>query len=444
MQNTLFSLYSKDFPKYHYFQNSSELGQIHQVIPWKELARLIPSKKHMVGAPSWLDYEGMFALMFLKHYTKSSDEKLVERLNSDACFQLFCGIKNDLFLQPIKDKTLVTRVRKFLSIHLDVNKLQKNMIDFWKPEMKDKNIMMVDATCFEVDLRFPTDVKLLWESVCWLWDGQIPSLCKAFKLPMPRSKFADQKLKQSSYQKNRKNSFKKTQKRRKALLHLLDKGIKAYQLLLNQTSAVNLSQKVADRFKTIKTVYQQQAYLLGNKTTKVADRIVSLSQPHIRPIVRGKENKPVEFGIKVHMAQVDGINIIEHHSFEAFNETTRLKISILKHENQFGKLSHLAADGIYPTNKNRVHCSKKAIQTNFVRKGPGKDDKATKQIKVLLNKERSTRLEGSFGTEKEHYLLKKIKAKTPATQIIWMMFGILTANAVNIAKRRTKAVQKVA
>jgi transposase, IS5 family len=444
MQNTLFSLYSKDFPKYHYFYNSSELGQIHQVIPWAELSRLIPAKKHMVGAPSWLDYEGMFALMFLKHYTKLSDEKLVERLNSDAVFQLFCGIKTDLFLQPIKDKTLVTRVRKFLSIHLDMNDLQKKMIDHWKPEMEHKNVLMVDATCFEVDIRFPTDVKLLWESVCWLWHEQIPALCKAFKLPIPRSKFTEQKLKQSSYQKSRKNSFKKTLKRRKALLHLLSKGINAYQQLLNQTSAVMLSDKVANQFKTIKTIYQQQAYLLNNKTTKVPDRIVSLSQPHVRPIVRGKENKPVEFGIKVHMAQVDGINIVEHHSFDAFNETTRLKVSILKHENQFGELSHLAADGIYPTNKNRVHCSKKGIQTNFVRKGPGKDDKATKQIKGLLNKERSTRLEGSFGTEKEHYLLKKIKAKTPATQIIWMMFGILTANAVNIAKRKTKPIRKAA
>jgi hypothetical protein len=80
MQNTLFSLYSKDFPKYHYFYNSSELGQIHKVIPWTELSRLIPVKKNMAGAPSWLNYGGMFALMFLKHYTKLSDEKLVERL----------------------------------------------------------------------------------------------------------------------------------------------------------------------------------------------------------------------------------------------------------------------------------------------------------------------------------------------------------------------------
>lgn len=444
MQNTLFSLYSKDFPKYHFFYNSSQLGQIHQVIPWAALSRLIPAKKHMTGAPSWLTYDGMFGLMFLKHYTKLSDEKLVERLNSDVVFQLFCGIKNDLFLQPIKDKTLVTRVRRFLSIHLNVNDLQKEMINHWKPEMNHKNVIMIDATCFEIDIRFPTDVKILWECVSWLWDQQIPSLCKAFKLPIPRSKFADQKIKQSTYQKSRKNPFKKTVKRRKALLNILKRGINQYQNLLNQTAGDGLSRKVAERLKTIKTVYLQQEYLLKNKTTKIADRILSLSQPHIRPIVRGKENKPVEFGIKVHMAQVDGINLVEHYSFDAFNETTRLKISILKHEKQFGKISHLAADGIYPTNKNRKHCSKKGIQTNFVRKGGGKDDKATKQIKALLNKERSTRLEGSFGTEKEHYLLKKIKAKTPATQIIWMMFGVLTANAVNIAKRKAKQAQKAA
>jgi transposase, IS5 family len=442
MQNTLFSLDSKDFPKYHYFKNSSQLGQIHQVIPWQALSRLIPAKKHLIGAPSWLSYEGMIALMFLKHYTKLSDEKLVDRLNSDFVFQLFCGV-NITLEQPIRDKTLVTRVRKFLSIHLDINQLQQVMMNHWKADLNNKNVLMMDATCFEVDIRFPTDVKLLWESVLWLWEVQIPSLCNAYRLPMPRSRFAEQKLKQNNFQKSRKNSFKKTRKRRKALLNLLSRGIKAYQNVL-QTTHANLSNQVAERFKTIQIVYQQQFYLYHHKTSQVTDRIVSLSQPHIRPIIRGKENKPIEFGIKVHMTQVDGINRVEHHSFNAFNETTRLKISVLKHEKQFGQLSHLAADGIYPTNKNRVYCTSKGIQTNFVRKGSGKDDKPTKQIKALLNKERSTRLEGSFGTEKEHYLLRKIKAKTPATQILWMMFGVLTANAVSMAKRKTKSIEKVA
>ncbi len=115
-----------------------------------------------------------------------------------------------------------------------------------------------------------------------------------------------------------------------------------------------------------------------------------------------------------------------------------MKVSILKHKNLFGECTHLAADAIYATNENRKHCTKNKIITNFCRKGVGKDDKETKQIKSILNKQRSTSLEGSFGTEKEHYLLNKIKARGPDNEQVWLYFGVHTANAVLIAKRRQK------
>lgn len=182
--------------------------------------------------------------------------------------------------------------------------------------------MLMDATCYEVHIRFPTDVKLLWEE-------QIPVLCKLSGMKMPRSKFKEQKIKQSVFSKRRKVSISLTKRRRKTLLQLLEKGIEIYQRLLNQTRGIYLSEPIAQRFKTIKEVYLQQLYLIENNVTKIKDRIVSLSQPHIRPIIRGKENKPLEFGIKVHMMQVDGINIVEHHSYNAFNESTRLKAGIL-------------------------------------------------------------------------------------------------------------------
>ncbi|MCP9769356.1 DDE transposase, partial [Lacihabitans sp. LS3-19] len=221
-------------------------------------------------------------------------------------------------------------------------------------------------------------------------------------------------------------------------------GIDAYQNLLDQTKGLHLSEKVAAKFKTIRKVYLQQSYLVENKTTSVKDRIVSLSQPHIRPIVRGKENKPVEFGIKAHIMQVGGLNIIEHHSFNAFNETTRLKHAYYKHRLMIGTCTHLAADGIYPTNSNRRFCTTKKLQTNFVAKGKKVTDKNIKKVKTILSIERGTRLEGSFGTEKENYGLRKIKAKTPETQIVWMFFGIFTANVVRLSKRQQKQVKKVA
>ena len=57
---------------------------------------------------------------------------------------------------------------------------------------------------------------------------------------------------------------------------------------------------------------------------KVGDRIVSIDRHYVRPIVRGKENKSVEFGAKVNNIQMDGISFREHLSFKAFNEGIRL------------------------------------------------------------------------------------------------------------------------
>jgi hypothetical protein len=56
----------------------------------------------------------------------------------------------------------------------------------------------------------------------------------------------------------------------------------------------------------------------------------------------------------------------------------------------------------------------------------------------VLSKERSTRLEGSFGTEKQHYDLQKVKARTEKTEVLWICFGIHTANAVRMIEKMKK------
>jgi hypothetical protein len=44
-------------------------------------------------------------------------------------------------------------------------------------------------------------------------------------------------------------------------------------------------------------------------------------------------------------------------------------------------------------------------------------------------------MEGSFGTEKQHYSLDKVKARIQLNEILWIFFGVHTSNAVKIAKR---------
>lgn len=441
MQITLFSSDSYYSAKWYNFK-TTELGRMHDCIDWASLDSLLPVKKTLRGAPSWLPSKGLFGLMFLKHYTGLSDEKLLARFNTDWAMQLFCGtLLSDN--ESIKDNSFISKVRIYLGRHVDMIEVQKVLINAWKKEIPDKNVLLMDATCYEVHLRFPTDVKILWESCKWIWEKKIPDHCKFNKLRLPRSKYKEQKIKTTAYSKIRKKTHRKTKARKNALLKLLAKGIEVYQNLLNQVHGRGLIEIDSKTFKTIKLVYQQQKYHFNHPSVKIRDRIVSIYKPYIRPIVRGKENKSVEFGLKAHKLQVGGISILEHVSYNAFNECKRLKVSTLKHNIMFGECSHMAADAIYATNENRKFTTKESIVTNFVRKGRGKDDKPTKLIKAVLNKERSTRLEGSFGTEKEHYGLKKIKARKSETELVWLYFGVLTANCVLIAKRRHSKKKEV-
>ena len=211
----------------------------------------------------------------------------------------------------------------------------------------------------------------------------------------------------------------KTNKKRipltRALLGLLKKLI-AFEKELRDSYQITFKVNYYRRVATIKKIYQQQKdhFRTG---TKIKDRIVSIAKDYVRPIVRGKEVKSVEFGAKVNKLQIDGINFIEHISFDAFNEGTRLQSTIYKAQSlTHRKTRIIGADAIYATNKNRNFVTKHHIQTDFKRKGKlPKNYSEEKKLKALTTKEWASRLEGSFGKEIEHYHLKKIRAKTKQT-----------------------------
>ena len=196
------------------------------------------------------------------------------------------------------------------------------------------------------------------------------------------------------------------------------------------------------RLSIIRKVLVQEKEMFEGR--KVSDRIVSIDRHYVRPIVRGKETKSVEFGAKVNNIQIDGISFIEHLSFKAFNEGIRLKDCIRMQQKLMNvRVRCVAADSIYANNANRKFCTKYGISTSFVRKGrAAKDEPLRKVLRSELSKERATRLEGSFGTQKQHYSLSRIKARNRKTEILWIFFGIHTANAIlMIEKIRNKTAK---
>lgn len=430
----------KDFdgytPKYYFFK-SSTLGQIHDSIPWDELAGCLPEEKKGKGAPSWFGAKGMFALMFLKAYLNVSDKHLIERFNTDWGLQIFCGkmLKED---KQIRDITIMTRIRSYIEENCEWEQIQDVLINHWKRDVNNAQVLLMDATCYESYIRFPTDVKLLWECCHWVFEKQLYRLCKILGIKRPRSKYREQKASQMAYFRKRKNTFKETVKRKKSLIYLLEKGISQLQKVLNGFKAPAMRAEDFAYFKTIKKVLEQQTFLLDHKPSELKDRIVSLHKPYLRPIVRGKENKPVEFGMKAHILQVDGLSFIDKLSFNSFNECKRLKPSILKHKKFFGITSQLGADRIYATNENRTYCTKKQVFTCFPKKGPKKHNKEEKILSSEISKQRATVMEGAFGTHKDYYGLRKIKVKGEKREKLVVLFGIMAANAMLIAKRRSQ------
>jgi len=409
------------------------LGQIYQVIPWNGLVKALNLKEVRKGRSAYFSPQGKLALMFLKAYTSLSDRKLIEALNGNIEYQMFCGI----FLGPEKlvDYKFVSRIRTKLSSKLPLNETQYILARAWKPYIKQPNVVLEDATCYESYLRYPTNVKLLWECVDWMY-AQMKLSCKHLKIPTPRTKFLEQKDKYFAYMRKRKKSWKETTKRTRSLLYLLNKLIAEQEKIEDQNRIwITFPEKYYIKKRVIRKVLSQQKQIFRTKKS-VPDRIVSIAKSYVRPIIRGKEVKKVEFGAKVNMIQVDGINFIEHLSFNAFNEGTRLTNSVWYARTLFGKVTHLSADDIYATNANRTYCREQKITTNFKRKGrAGKHEGHRMIIAQELRKERATRMEGSFGTEKQHYSLDKIKARTEKNEILWIFFGVHTANAVRIAKR---------
>ena len=418
---------------------ASDLGNIYSAIPWTDLVKEFGIKESIKGPSSYFSPKGKIALMFLKHYACCSDEKLLQQLNSNIDYQFFCDIH--LGLERLTNAKIISDIRCELSCSLNIDKLEKQLYQYWKPCIKEVEKIVVDATCYESELRYPTDQKLLWESVDWMYK-QLKFLCKFLGLKMPRSKYLNWKKRYIGYSKMRKKTIKKRRSLTRALLGLLKKFL-GIEKKLQKHYKLELPKRYDKTITTIKKVYKQQL-LYFTKAEKPRNRIVSLHKDYVRPIVRGKEVKSVEFGAKVNKLQIDGINFIQKISFDNFNEGTQLKNTIYKAQGLTKtKVKVIGADAIYATNKNRVFVTQNQIQTDFKPKGkPSKHYKQQKKLKAMITKERASRLEGSFGKEKEHYHLKKIKAKTKSNEILWIFFGIHTANALEIGRRMLKLQQQ--
>lgn len=439
----IFPNFDNHYKKYFSSFATTELGMIYGALPWQELVASLAIEESKKGPECIFSPRGKVALMFLKNYCCCSDKKLIEQFNGNLFYQIFC----DTLLEPgdqIKNFKIVSQIRCELASKLDIDKMEKLLIDHWKPYMSNLNSITCDATCYESSIKFPTDFKLLFDSVVWTY-LHVQRLSKRQKLRMPRTKYNKWMRKSISFSKMRKKRKKRRRAVLRGLLRLLKKLVGIQDKLESEQGTYSMKAQYQRRRSTIRKILDQQSNKFY-KGIRPKHAIVSIDKPYIRPIVRGKENKSVEFGAKLHKLQIDGISFIEHISFDAFHEGNRLQKTIWKAQKLTGKrVKVLGADAIYATNANRKYTTSKAIQTDFKPKGRlGKHKVHKNQLATMIKKERVSRLEGSFGTDKSYFLLNKIKARTKKNEILWIFVGIHTSNALNIGRRIAKSFAQAA
>ena len=439
------SLPFTEFDFYEHFKQSfesTELGRMKKLLPLREMAEtlglvnesLMPKR----GRRSYFTPEGKVALMFLKMYTQLSAPRLMEQLNGNVHYQIFCGICINPE-RPLTNYKLIDDIALELAGKMKIQQLQDKLAAAWKPYMQDLDTMYTDATCYESEMRYPTDQKLLWECNEKAY-AVMCGMSERLGILRPRTKYLDVEKANMGYVKQRKHSKSQSRKLTRRLLHLLGKILREIRKTEREHTESNvLTDREKKLIDIITKVYRQQRNHFENDNPResVPSRIVSVSKPYVRPIVRGKEVKSVEFGAKCNNIQVDGISFIEKLSFNAFNEGTRLKHCLKMHKHLFGvEVKKVGGDTSYAGTKNRDFCKDNEIQTSFVKRGRPYQKKNEKDmVRRELARVRATVMEGSFGTQKEHYSLRRVKARRKETEILYIFFGIHTSNVVRLADR---------
>jgi len=419
-------------------------------IPWDAIedkyANIFPSKTGMPAKPLRM---ALGSLMIQKQYGYS-DRELLEQISENPYYQYFIGLPGFQSEQPFVPSLLV-EFRKRLNdeIMIEINEMiiAYNSPDDPGPgngggsdsnessaESENMGTIILDATCAPQNISYPQDVNLLNE-VRENLEGMIDELCYEYGYYRPRTYRENARRDYLNLAKCKKRTSKKIRKAIKRQLQYVRRDFGYVEGLLSE--GVELSDKRCKRYEVLWQIYEQQQYMYENNVHTVPNRIVSISQPYIRPIVRGKAAAPVEFGAKLDLSIDErGMARLEKLSFDAYNESDVLIGAIERYRERTGHYPERAlADKIYRNRENLAFCKLHGIRLSGPSLGrPRKDAVVDKKCEYIDNADR-VEVERSFSLAKRCYGLGKITTKLDVTTRSSIALSILVMNVGRIAAR---------
>lgn len=434
-------------------------------IPWEQFerqyARLFKGKNGNVAKPLRL---ALGSLIIQTKY-QYSDRELVEQLTENPYYQYFIGLPGYQEEAPIDASTLVLfRKRLKANVIIEANeyilavtkekntKSENNDDDRTPPtsgggtsesdnssESDNQGTLILDATCAPANIRYPQDFSLLNEAREKL-ETIIIRFCKTYGLARPRMYRRQGRKNYLALAKTKKRSTKKIRYTIRKQLSYIQRDIKYLESFMSEGYAP--SKKEIGFLLTIYKLYEQQKYMYKARVHSVSDRIVSISQPWLRPIVRGKVKTPVEFGAKFDLSlDENGYARIEKISYDAYNESTVLIDAINRFKERTGHYpERVLADQIYRTRDNRSFCKMHGIRLSGPKLGrPSETAKADKKIEYQDNTDR-IEVERTFSLSKRCYGLGLIRTKLEETTLSSIALSVFVTNLFKIQARILSAL----
>lgn len=198
-----------------------------------------------------------------------------------------------------------------------------------------------------------------------------------------------------------------------------------------------LSSRQYKSLLVVAEVYRQQQWMSDKKTSTIEDRIVSLSQPHIRPIVRGKAGTLVEFGAKLSVSLRDRYVFLDHIDWDNFNESGDLKAQVEAFKEATGVYPEsVHVDRIYRTRSNRAFCKERGIRISGPPLGRPPAYVSDEKKKQAQEDERvRNAIEGKFGVSKRRFSLARVMAKLPHTSQTAIAITFLVINLSTLLRQ---------
>ena len=453
-----------------------------KAVPWDKFASAYISMMNADFGRPGISPRIVLGALIIKHIEKLDDRGVIATIQENPYMQFFLGLK-EFNPHPVFDPSLFVEIRKradheiFDALNVELiksvsekedKKHNRKGTDKDNNTPKNKGKMQADATVADQYITYPTDNGILNQSrkQCEKFIDKLYDLSgKEGEKPRTYRRKIDKAY--LDYSKKKKKREATHRKMTRKLLECVNRDIKQVNNMLDvfesKGSLFPLKHSEQRMFWVVNTAYAQQKHMYDKKSHSCPDRIVSIFQPHVRPIPRGKTKAQIEFGSKLGVSLDKGFARINTLSWDAYHEGGDLIKQVESYKKLHGHYPELVqVDKIYATRENRSWLKERNIRITALplgrRKGKETETYYQKQKRRKEAAERN-HIEGKFGQGKNGYNLNKIRARLKNTSESWVaciffimnlilyekgyIFGSILERVTNMGVRIMERVEQI-